>query len=74
MGKLSHWEEQWVELNLTITQWEEEGIAPRKALVSMSEFGELWKHQYNPAYTESVSLYNAEVGYYTEEEVKLQPI
>ena len=41
-------------------------------LWSMSEFGELWKHQYNPAYT-SVSLYNAEDGYYMEE-VKLQPI
>ena len=36
----------------------------------MSEFGGLlWKHQNNPACTESVkSLQNVEVGHYTEEE------
>ena len=34
----------------------------------MSEFGGLWKQQNNPACTKSVSLHNAEVGHYTEEE------
>ena len=31
----------------------------------MSELGGLWKHQNNPACTESVSLHNVEVGHYT---------
>ena len=39
----------------------------------MSEFGGLWKHQNNPASTESVkSLHSFEVGHYTREEEENQ--
>ena len=38
----------------------------------MSEFGGLWKHQTNPACTESVSLHHVEVGHYTKEEEEVK--
>ena len=36
----------------------------------MTEFGELWKHQSIPSFTESVSLQSVEAGHYMEEEEK----
>ena len=51
------------------SHWEEQGIALREALVSMSEFGELWKQQNSPACTKNASLQNTKVGHHREEEI-----